>query len=120
MSAGSVKASNVVERVCSTNFLHVGGLLVSEDSTQQSVLFEGWFGKPLIARFDQPLGTSDAGLVLLRGVDDALGVTASMASALTDEQDPMRSALRSGRTAAARVEHGVRVRGRQRRHARAG
>ncbi|MDZ7802096.1 MAG: IS1380 family transposase [Trueperaceae bacterium] len=61
-----------------------------EDSTQQSVLFEGWFTKPVVAMFDQPLGTSDGGAVLLRGADDRLGLTASMASVLTDRRDPER------------------------------
>lgn len=61
-----------------------------EDSTRQSVLFEGWFRKPLVARFDQPLGTSDGGAVLLRGADERLGLTTSMASVLRDRRDPER------------------------------
>ncbi|MDZ7799283.1 MAG: IS1380 family transposase [Trueperaceae bacterium] len=61
-----------------------------EDSTQQPVLFEGWFTKPLVAMFDQPLGTSDGGAVLLRGADDRLGLTTAMASVLRDRRDPER------------------------------
>ncbi|MDZ7801659.1 MAG: transposase [Trueperaceae bacterium] len=63
---------------------------MSEDSTRQSVLFEGWFTKPVVARFDHPVSTSDGGAVLLRGADDRLGLTNAMASVLVDRRNPER------------------------------
>ncbi|HUP22620.1 MAG TPA: IS1380 family transposase [Thermoanaerobaculia bacterium] len=66
-----------------------------DDSTTEPVLFDGWFAKPLMARFDQPDSSSDAGAVLVRGLDDRLGLTSSMADALDD-----------GR-AAGRVQHSL-------------
>jgi hypothetical protein len=63
---------------------------VSEHSTICQVLFEGSFVKPLLARFDQPRSSSDAGAVLLRVLDDRLGITAALAEALPDSRDPGR------------------------------
>ena len=40
-----------------------------DDSTRQSVLFDGLFDKRLVAQFDQPHGSSDGGAVLLKAVD---------------------------------------------------
>lgn len=91
---------------------------MGEDGTLQSVLFDGWFSKPVVARFDQPSSTSDGGAVLLRGADERLGLTGAMASVLVDRRDPMRvqhslvDVLRQRVVGVA-----VRVRGRQRRRA---
>ena len=41
-----------------------------DDSTRQSVLFDGLFDKRLVAQFDQPHGSSDGGAVLLKAVDE--------------------------------------------------
>ena len=57
---------------------------MSDDSTTESILFDDWFAKPLTARFDQPHSSSDAGAILLRGLDDQLGITAALAAALPD------------------------------------
>ena len=46
--------------------------------------------KPLLARFDQPRSSSTAAAVLLRLLDDHLGVTAVLAAALPDARDPSR------------------------------
>ncbi len=43
-----------------------------DDSTQQCVLFPEVFGKPLVAQFDQPHGSSDGGAVLLKACDERL------------------------------------------------
>jgi hypothetical protein len=85
-----MKAFDVVESVLSTHFLVIGGLLVSECSTTTQVLFGHSFVKPLLASFDQPRVSSDAGGVLLRLLDDRLGVTAALAAALPDTRDPGR------------------------------
>jgi len=60
---------------------------VSDDSTTEAVLFDDWFTKPLLARFDQPDSSSDAGAVLLRGLDERLGLTRALAAALDDPRD---------------------------------
>jgi hypothetical protein len=44
--------------------------------------------KPIIARFDQPQASSDGGAVLLKLVDDRLGLTWRLASALRDRRQP--------------------------------
>ncbi len=80
----------MVESVLETHFLTIGGLLVSESSTTTQVLFGASFMKPLEARFDQPQSSSDAGAVLLRLLDDHLGITEALAGALTDPRDPSR------------------------------
>ena len=67
---------------------------MTEDSTQQSVLFPELFDKPVIAQFDQPHGSSDGGAVLLKACDDRLGLT---------EQDLVTYALVLGRDAEAVV-----------------
>jgi len=63
---------------------------VREHSTTTQVLFEDSFVKPLVASFDQPRSSSDAGAVLLRLLDDRLGVTEALAGALPDTRDPNR------------------------------
>ena len=52
--------------------------------TTQTVLFPSLFDKPVIAAFDQPHSSSDGGAILLRGVDESLGLTAAMARAFLD------------------------------------
>ncbi len=69
-------------------------------STPDSVRFDGLFPQALIARFDQPDSSSDAGAILLRAADERLGLTRAMASALVDRrqatkvQHPLRDVLR--------------------------
>lgn len=63
---------------------------MSHDITRQSVLFSTGFCKPLVASFDQPISSSDAGAVLLKPLDDRLGLTRALAAAVTDERDPGR------------------------------
>jgi Transposase DDE domain group 1 len=56
--------------------------------------------KPIIARFDQPQASSDGGAVLLKAVDDRLGLTWQLASAIRDRRQagkvahPLRDLLR--------------------------
>jgi len=56
--------------------------------------------KPIIARFDQPHASSDGGAVLLKAVDDRLGLTWQLASAIRDRRQagkvahPLRDLLR--------------------------
>ena len=44
--------------------------------------------KPIVARFDQPQASSDGGAVLLKMIDDRLGLTWRLASALRDRRQP--------------------------------
>ena len=62
------------------------------EHSDRSVLFENLFHKPLLARFDGELHTSNAGLPLLAGIDRRLGLTAALARRITDRRDPSRVA----------------------------
>ena len=55
---------------------------MSEHSTTTQVLFGDSFVKPLLARFDQPRSSSDAGAVLVRALDDRLDITEALAGAV--------------------------------------
>src|SRR5918996_581510 len=44
--------------------------------------------KPIVARFDQPHASSDGGALLLKLVDDQVGLTAQVARALRDRRQP--------------------------------
>jgi hypothetical protein len=44
--------------------------------------------RPVVARFDQPHASSDGGAVLLKAVDDRLGLTARLAEAIWDPRQP--------------------------------
>jgi hypothetical protein len=44
--------------------------------------------RPIIARFDQPQASSDGGAVLLKAVDDRLGLTWRLAGAIRDRRQP--------------------------------
>lgn len=59
-------------------------------TTTQGVLFEGVFGKPLHARFDQLHASSDGGSVLLGAVDSRLGLIDRLAACLEDGRDPAK------------------------------
>ena len=45
---------------------------------------------PVVVRFDAPEISSDGGALLLREIDDQLGLTAAVAACLPDERDPAR------------------------------
>jgi hypothetical protein len=54
----------------------------------QSTLRVHGISQPIIARFDQPQASSDGGALLLKVVDDRLGLTWRLASALHDRRQP--------------------------------
>lgn len=54
------------------------------ESTIQSVLFPSLFSKPVHVAFDEVAMSSDGGGLLLKAVDDALGLTEALASCLRD------------------------------------
>ena len=57
---------------------------MADDTSRQSVLFPALADKVVVARFDQPQASSDGGAVLLKGCDQALGLTAAMAACMQE------------------------------------
>ncbi|HKZ72941.1 MAG TPA: IS1380 family transposase [Steroidobacteraceae bacterium] len=55
-----------------------------DDTTRQSVLFSDLCGKPLIAKFDQPHGSSDGGAILLKAADRRLALTPRLIECIED------------------------------------
>src|SRR5256886_16937025 len=47
--------------------------------------------KPIIARFDQPQASSDGGAILIKAVDDRLGLTWRVASGLRHHPQPRQN-----------------------------
>ena len=76
----------MVETVCLNTFRHTGGFCLTNSTTQQSVTFPDLFGKPLVAKFDEPHASSDGGAVLLRAADKTLGLTRRLAERLNDDR----------------------------------
>ncbi len=68
---------------------------MDDDTTRQSVLFSDLFDKRLVAKFDQPHGSSDGGAVLLKAADRRLGLSERLAACLDDERQ------------ASKVRHGI-------------
>jgi hypothetical protein len=56
------------------------------DSTTQPVLFASPFSKPVHVVFDESALSSDGGGLLLKAVDEELGLTAALASCLRDDR----------------------------------
>lgn len=54
------------------------------DTTRHAVVFNDLFGKPVVARFDQPDSSSDGGALLLKACDERLGLTQALAGCLRD------------------------------------
>jgi hypothetical protein len=96
------KAPVVVERLCYKTIHHSRGFCVTNDTTAQSVLFPDLFRRPVVAKFDQPHGSSDGGAILLKACDDRLGLTERLASCIIDTRQ------------AGKVEHSIRDLVRQR------
>jgi hypothetical protein len=63
------------------------------ETTPETTLFEDIFEKPVLARFDSALRSSDGGAPLLGVVDRRIGLTEQLCGELTDRRD------------AARIEH---------------
>jgi hypothetical protein len=56
--------------------------------TTQTVLFADLFSKPLVARLDQAHSSSDGGALLLKGLDERLGLTEALARSVRDPRQP--------------------------------
>ncbi len=57
---------------------------MAEQAVGQTVLFPALFDKPLVATFDTPNQSSDGGAVLLKAIDDRLGLTARLAACVPE------------------------------------
>jgi len=57
---------------------------MDDDTTRQSVLFSGVFDRPLTVSFDAEHSSSDGGAVLLKAVDERLGLSRRLAACLQD------------------------------------
>ncbi|HGY92317.1 MAG TPA: hypothetical protein ENK43_14205 [Planctomycetes bacterium] len=64
---------------------------MDQHSPTQSVLFPDEFKKPVVARFDTDLSSSDAGAILVHSKDQRLGLISSLARCLSDHRDVRRS-----------------------------
>jgi hypothetical protein len=53
---------------------------------RQSVAIQGALWKPVVVEFEEPQQSTEGGLVLLRAIDERLGLTAAMAKALGDDR----------------------------------
>ena len=60
------------------------GLSGEPDSTAQTVLFPEIFAKAVVAKFDQEHGSSDGGALLLKAVDEELGLSERLAACIED------------------------------------
>jgi len=60
------------------------------DRNKHTVLFPELLSKPIHVKFDAPDTTSDGGALLLKSIDDKLGLTASMAGCLADPREPAK------------------------------
>lgn len=53
---------------------------------RQSVMFESIADKPVVVKFDQPNQSSDGGAILLKAVDDQMGLSEALTQALEDRR----------------------------------
>jgi len=58
------------------------------ERNQQRVLFEHLLDRPVCVEFTAPDQSSDGGVLLLKGIDEKMGLTARMAKALRDGRQP--------------------------------
>ncbi len=63
---------------------------MTDHNTTQCVLFPNLFRKPVTVRFDAEQGSSDGGAILLKAVDERLGLIERLSKSLGDKRDPER------------------------------
>lgn len=56
--------------------------------TQQGVMFEELFDKPVVVEFTRPGQSSDGGVILLKAADEKLGLTRRLAKGIRDPRQP--------------------------------
>jgi hypothetical protein len=67
-------------------FLHNRSFFVNHESTTQSVLFPDVFSKPVVAKLDEERSSSDGGALLLKAIDERLGLSKALAGCLRDSR----------------------------------
>ena len=67
-------------------------LALPEVGVEQSVRVDGGFVRPIDVVFDGESQSSDGGLILLRAVDERIGLTAALTSCLEDRRDATKIA----------------------------
>ena len=77
--------------------LHNRGFFVNHESTIQSVLFPDVFSKPVVAKLDEERSSSDGGALLLKAIDERLGLSKALAGCLRDSRQ-------SGKVAHEKIE----------------
>ena len=65
---------------------------MSQDTSKQSVLFEGLSKKAVIAKFDQDHASSDGGAILLKACDERLQLSETLAACLSDDREQSKVA----------------------------
>jgi hypothetical protein len=63
---------------------------LTPNPTTECFFFPELFDRPILAKFDEPSMTSDAGLLLLKAADRRLGLTSRIAGLLPDGRNPAR------------------------------
>ena len=76
---------------------------MNDPTVPQTVLFPDLFDRPLTATFDQAHGSSDGGAILLKAADGRLGLTTTLADALTETRDAARVTHRLSDLVAQRI-----------------
>ena len=59
---------------------------MNHESTTQSVLVPALFSKPVVAKLDEEHSSSDGGVLLLKAIDERLGLSKSLAGCLRDSR----------------------------------
>ena len=65
---------------------------MSQDTSKQSVLFEGLSKKAVVAKFDQDHASSDGGAILLKACDERLQLSETLAACLSDDREQSKVA----------------------------
>jgi Transposase DDE domain group 1 len=59
---------------------------LTEHTITECLLFPDIFDRPVVAKFDQRLGSSDGGAILLQAAERRLGLTSTLATCLRDDR----------------------------------
>lgn len=59
---------------------------MNHESTTQSVFFPALFSKPVVAKLDEEHSSSDGGVLLLKAIDERLGLSKALAGCLRDSR----------------------------------
>ena len=94
MNKAKKKTPDVVKRLCYKHFPTYKRPSHAKryHTTQHSVVFKDLFGKPVVARFDQPDSSSDGGALLLKACDERLGLSEALAECLRDPRQQSKVA----------------------------